>query len=330
MNSISDVILDNLHIGVVVLDEQLNIVSWNNWMENLTQKKKEDVLGVRLGYLYPVFEKKLYQQILLDTILSHQKMFCSAALHPVFFPPGDSHNNNGENIQQNLYIEPINYNYQSFALLQVFDATTQRKRFSHLKATLKEMTNTKEKVENINKKIIKKANYDGLTNLPNRSFFMEKFEEELEKAKQKENKLAALFIDLDNFKEINDQKGHIIGDELLKIVAKRLQSICSEIVFIGRYGGDEFVVLLPGESSSQENRHRAAKFAKEFINSINRPIYIDDDTFQLSISIGISCFPEDGIHPKQLLQNADLAMFEAKKQGGNKYSFYEKNKNETC
>jgi len=162
------------------------------------------------------------------------------------------------------------------------------------------------------------AHYDTLTNLPNRIFFLDRLEHSIDKAKRNTTKLAVLFFDLDNFKEINDSLGHTIGDEVLKIVAKRLSSSVRKSDTIARLGGDEFTLIMEDLSDV----YKIGEISQSIIDSINKPMYVQDNELYVSVSIGASFYPNDGLDSKSLIRCADSAMYSAKQSGKNIFHFY--------
>ncbi|WAA12741.1 EAL domain-containing protein [Fervidibacillus halotolerans] len=171
-----------------------------------------------------------------------------------------------------------------------------------------------EKQKQYVKKIKQQAYYDMLTGLPNRRYFLEKLDEEVNKANVTEQ-FAVLYLDLDNFKNINDSFGHVVGDRLLREIGKRLNSIHTDL-FVSHHSGDEFALFIKG------NKEKVETVAKKIIEVINRPFSIDSLEIFTSASIGISMFPYDGLDGTKLLQVSDIALFEAKKKGKNRYLFY--------
>ncbi len=174
------------------------------------------------------------------------------------------------------------------------------------------------------------AYYDGLTNLPNRVLFKEHLSQALAYSQRNERLMAVLFLDLDRFKQINDTFGHSLGDMLLKSVADRLrrglrisdclarQSLCELETSVGRFGGDEFTVLVPDISSPEA----AGKIAQRVLELISEPFELDNQEVFATASIGISIHPFDGTTAELLLKNADAAMYAAKDEGRNAYQFY--------
>lgn len=163
-----------------------------------------------------------------------------------------------------------------------------------------------------------KANYDGLTGLPNRNLFTNRLEEQLKHSRRVGSSIALLFIDLDYFKEINDLFGHEAGDSLLKQAAERITSCVRESDTAARLGGDEFTVILPDLPSPRQVEVVAEKIRQR----LSEPFRLGNDTTQISASIGVSLSPQDATHANDLVNHADLAMYASKNQGRNQYNFF--------
>ena len=162
------------------------------------------------------------------------------------------------------------------------------------------------------------AHHDALTDLPNRTLFIDRFNQALGRATRYDLQVAVLFLDLDCFKRINDTLGHDAGDLLLQAVARRLAGHIRSVDSLARFGGDEFAVLM--EDIAGEAAMPA--IAQDILDALMEPFSIDGSEIQITTSIGISLYPEDGCDPPTLLKNADTAMYRAKAQGKNKYCFY--------
>ncbi|NOR80021.1 MAG: EAL domain-containing protein, partial [Methyloprofundus sp.] len=162
------------------------------------------------------------------------------------------------------------------------------------------------------------AHYDALTGLANRTLFNNKLSLALERATSQDYQLAVLILDLDGFKDVNDAQGHDVGDMVLKWVAEQVQSELSETDVFARLGGDEFVVLVEFSGKPLLVEQLIGKILALF----KQKIYVASYEFSLSTSIGVSFFPEDGESAKDLLRNADTAMYEAKKSGRNCVRIY--------
>ncbi|SNY55710.1 PAS domain S-box-containing protein/diguanylate cyclase (GGDEF) domain-containing protein [Arsukibacterium tuosuense] len=161
------------------------------------------------------------------------------------------------------------------------------------------------------------ANYDPLTQLPNRSLLIDRTEQALLHAERNSQPLAMLLMDLDRFKQINESLGHEIGDELLIQVAQRLRKLCRAEDTLCRLGGDEFVLVLPDADANG-----AAHLAERMLPLILQPYYLAEQELTLSMSVGIAMYPEDGQQFHQLYKHADIAMYKAKESGRNRYSFF--------
>ena len=166
--------------------------------------------------------------------------------------------------------------------------------------------------------ILRMAFRDNLTTLPNRAAFDQAFNQAIAHAEMAKKRLAVLFVDLDQFKQINDTFGHKGGDRLLQAIATRLGSAVRQSDCVARLGGDEFVVLLPDIVDFAA----VAGVAWKLLDRIAKPLMIEERECVVTASIGISCFPEDGTDLHTLLKNADIAMYRAKAEGKNTFRFY--------
>lgn len=162
------------------------------------------------------------------------------------------------------------------------------------------------------------AYHDTLTGLPNRGLFSKLMQQELMQAKRYNRSLSLLFLDLDHFKYINDTMGHDVGDQLLIQVAQRLGACLRRSDVVARLGGDEFVVLLPDQAINEY----AGIVSEKILRAVAEPFKIKEHEFWVTVSIGISTFPQDGTDEPTLMKNADTAMYQAKSQGKNNFKFY--------
>lgn len=189
------------------------------------------------------------------------------------------------------------------------------KNINNLAATIRRRESALEKSQD-NLEYI--SNHDRLTNLPNRRLFTDILEHAINVASRNKTKLAIIFLDLDDFKEVNDSLGHDIGDELLREVAKRLGSNLRSVDTFARIGGDEFYILIENMKQISEVENIVQKVLNDFVN----PFLCDDHTIHTSASIGISIYPDNGEDSVSLVKNADLAMYQSKKSGRNNFSFF--------
>ncbi len=168
------------------------------------------------------------------------------------------------------------------------------------------------------------AHHDDLTGLPNRSLIRDRLDQAILHAQRRERSVAVAFIDLDGFKLVNDGLGHNAGDELLKIVGKRMQECLRREDTLGRFGGDEFVVILADQS---DNPLQLAPILEKIRQAVHEPVLLGGQEVQVSCSMGVVMYPRDGGDPNTLMMNADAAMYRAKDMGKNVFQFYTREMN---
>jgi diguanylate cyclase (GGDEF)-like protein len=206
--------------------------------------------------------------------------------------------NTGEVIWLHLKAETFQHNKRSTELIGAIQDVTQQKQVDQL--------------------IEYQANYDQLTGLPNRALFQDRLKTALLQSRRRSTRIAILFVDLDNFKSVNDNLGHDAGDELLIESARRIQSCVRLVDTVARYSGDEFVALLIDVFSAGVT----SRIADDIVTSMRAPFFIGDRQVYCSVSVGVSFCPDDGEAPDTLLIKADQAMYEVKKSGRNAWQFY--------
>lgn len=180
-------------------------------------------------------------------------------------------------------------------------------------ALLSDVTEKKKELE----RLWQHANFDALTELPNRRMFQDRLGVELKKCRRSGQKLALFFMDLDHFKEVNDTLGHDQGDQLLVQVAQRIRACVRDSDTVARLGGDEFTVLL----ADIESPHSVERVAQAIVAALGQPFLLGEHTAQVSVSVGIAISPDHGTEPGPLLLCADQAMYAAKRDGRNGYRF---------
>ena len=162
------------------------------------------------------------------------------------------------------------------------------------------------------------AEHDSLTGLVSRSLLHERLNQELESARRKQTPLALLIMGLERFKQVNDSLGHAAGDEILRVTAQRIRGAVRASDTVARMSGDEFIVLLPGV----RGRREAGKIAAQVVTSVAAPVNFRGREVPISVSVGISTYPDGGEDATALLQNGDVAMYQAKAIGRNCYRFF--------
>ncbi|UCZ51510.1 sensor domain-containing diguanylate cyclase [Bacillus shivajii] len=294
--------LDKLKDRKAELDSLFNNSASFLWTNDLTEQKLKVSKGIESLYGYSAKEFEEDYELWLSTVYSDDKEKANRFYRHLL--SGDPSRDewrfirkDGETRWLEAFGNPIyNHSGKLIKLNGVAYDITERKQME-------------EKLHHM-------AYYDNLTNLPNRKMLNEYFQKELTRCKQYQQKLAVLFIDLDEFKSINDTLGHDAGDQLLKQVAERLEKSVRQQDIVARLSGDEFIILL--EISSSE---KVKMIADHLVNHFNEPFELNGKDHFNSLSIGISVYPNDGDNINTLIKKADSAMYLAKKRGENNYKF---------
>ncbi len=186
---------------------------------------------------------------------------------------------------------------------------------THRMSVLRDVTDRKE----AEARIQFLAHHDTLTHLPNRALLLDRLQIIIASARRNRTEVGIMFLDLDNFKTINDSLGHYAGDEVLKRVALRVQACLRSVDLVGRLGGDEFLIVLADLNNAED----IAPIAEKISLSVYEPFSYESQTLSVSASIGVSVYPRDGETPDALIRNADAAMYIAKEQGRNNWQFFQ-------
>lgn len=185
---------------------------------------------------------------------------------------------------------------------------------THYVAIFHDITDIKKSEEQLQHQ----AYHDALTNLPNRKLFYDRLGVATAHARHHKTKLAVVYLDIDNFKNINDSLGHHVGDQLLQKMAQRIKNSTREEDTTARIGGDEFIILMPEIDKAKD----ATILCQRILNQLTEPISLAGKEYFINISMGITIFPDDGTSPEDLVKNADIAMYRVKETGKNGYQLY--------
>ncbi len=278
--------------GIIIANSEKKIVTVNAAFTSITGLKKDDVWMKG----FPIFlDQKHTPKVILDNL--------------------DAGIATGQDWQGEVYGRKKNGDMFP-AALQVITVTDSQGQIENYIGFLTDITIRKQTDERLQHL----AMHDILTGLPNRILFIDQLQNAIWRAEQTGQKVAVLFLDLDGFKTINDTMGHHVGDEFLRVIAKRLQAAIKNTDSAARMGGDEFAVLLQN-IHSQEDVVRATQ---RVLMSISKPISLQEQTLQITASIGVSIYPEHSTE-ESLLSTADQAMYLAKSQGKNSYFIFPAN-----
>lgn len=223
---------------------------------------------------------------------------------------------------QSLLFVPLRFEEKFWGFLGLLDCSQERQWSKHEESTLLTLAasiSAARQRQQVEKMIRYQALHDALTGLPNRLHFNEQLTKTLANAVQSRENLAVMFLDLDRFKTINDTLGHKLGDLLLQSVAQRLRDFLRAGDTVARWGGDEFIILLPRVTSTEE----VAQIAKRILQALEKAFQLEGHELYISGSIGITLFNKDApADAEVLIQQADIAVYHAKQQGRNNYQFY--------
>ncbi len=281
--------MKNLPAGAFIKDEKGEFVFSNKYINNFFAK--ESIVGLKDLSIFPEISEESIeaqnQKILQNGFYTHETKLLDK-----------------------------NQNEKYFQAQQFVISRNNKKFIGGIYSDITEQKQTESKLNIL-------AHYDALTNLPNRMMFNESLKRQISKARRSNSKLALMFIDLDNFKTINDTLGHDYGDLLLQEVAARFHKILREEDLVARLGGDEFTVIL---DDIQDTAYSSV-VAQKIIDSLSQPVRMNSEIGYIGASIGISIFPDDASDIDQLIKDADMAMYKAKTEGKNAYRYFTEDMN---
>lgn len=286
---------ENAPIGILLLDMEGRIFQANRFAVELLGYGEDLKKDLHVSQLVPSDERPRYEALLArlangteEALRTEQRMLCE----------------NGLEIWTNMHIvlQRAQNGDAAYCIVQIADIT--------------EMKVNEQRMEHL-------AFYDILTDLANRRLFYDRLAHAIDQTARTQRLAALLYLDLDQFKRINDTLGHEAGDVLLRTVAERLTQTVRKVDTVGRPGGDEFTILLYEVNTPSDASHVAEKI----LDVLRRPITISGQQLVVTTSIGITIVPTDGTSPTVLMKNADLAMYRAKDRGRNQYQFYSEEMN---
>ncbi len=288
-SNLASLVYANSSEGMVITDPNAIILDVNPAFCDLTQYRKDEVLGKPISILSSGNHKKVF----------YKKMW--QAIEETGRWQGEVINRrkNGELFTEWLTIDTVyDEHYQPHRRVAIFTDITEKKEADEL--------------------IWHQTHFDHLTNLPNRIELKERLNQRLASNVSVNEPLVVMLLDLDHFKDINDTLGHFYGDKLLKLIAQRLLDSISDIEFIARIGGDEFVIV----HSKLISEEHIKKVAQDVLDAMSASFKLEGEEVYIAASIGIAIAPNDGDSCEQLLKAADQAMFQAKQNGRNCYKFF--------
>jgi len=283
-------VFENAEEGVMITDAEANILSVNQAFINVTQYSREEVIGKKPSILHSGNHDKGFYERMWNVIAHEQRW------------QGEVWNRRKDD---ELYPEWL-------SITAVFD---DNQKVSHYIGIFSDVSTESEG----NERLYHLAHYDSLCDLPNRMLFYDRLRQAISRSKRSNQRIAVMFMDLDGFKQVNDEYGHSIGDELLQQVSKRIVSMLRETDTIARIGGDEFTLII----NDIDNIDSINTIAEKVLSTVKEPYALHEHAFDISASIGISLLPDNSDDMNTLVKQADIAMYKAKKEGKNQFKFYD-------
>lgn len=296
MDSILPSVLNYINEGIVIVTGDLQITYWNLYMEKLTGKKQDMVLKRNIKEIIPYLSHHFFVRAVERLIADGTPVFFSAAMHRKMIDSDQ---------KVNLKMNRVGSRNDQAILLEFIDVTNQFLRINQLRDYVRQLSNLNKELKQKEKVIEKLAYYDQLTGVANRALFDKFADKYLKMAKLNQQMLGLMFIDVNEFKSINDTYGHNTGDKVMTRVASLLTESTRKDDIVCRYGGDEFLVLMP-DIQDYDNYYAISRQLKE---KGNRQIVQDGFEISLSLSIGVSFFPDDGETIEELVAKADQFMY---------------------
>lgn len=296
-------IVDSVDNGIFVVDKDFTVQLWNKFMDVHSEFTENEIIGLNFFECFDELPKKWFERKIKSVFLLNQQSYTSWEQRPYLlkFPSGRSITGGIECMYQNSCFTPIcdESNQVQYVCITIKDVTDNAISTIQLREACLEL----ERISSI----------DGLTQLYNRSHWEQRFVNEIERINRYGGQLSLIMLDMDNFKQINDQYGHLYGDEVLRQVSKRCMDTLRSVDILGRYGGEEFIVFLP-----ETNLDEAAMVAEKLRKTVSDlPIYYDAIELFISISVGFTTSSEEKNYTDKMLNEADIALYKAKENGRN-------------
>ncbi|MEC7282412.1 MAG: diguanylate cyclase [Pseudomonadota bacterium] len=301
-------LLDSIEVGIAVLDRNFNVQVWNKFLENHGAKKAEAIIGDSLFSHFPEIEEKWLRTKVDPVFNLKSPVFIIWEQRPYLFKFGCNR----------PVTSAAEFMYQNVTMFPIVDKRGNVERFCMLVYDVTEQALGKRGMEHLNEELKTASRVDGLTGLYNRRYWQERFDEMHKLCVRREKPSTALMLDIDHFKRINDTYGHQAGDKVIKMLAALIKRCVRETDLAGRYGGEEFAIIL--NDSSVED----AKIVAERIRQLAQRLVVEHEgeSISFTVSLGLAQFSPDFKGAMAWLECADQALYEAKENGRNQYRIY--------
>lgn len=301
-------LLDSIEVGIAVLDRNFKVQVWNKFLENHGAKKAEAIIGDSLFSHFPEIEEKWLRTKVDPVFNLKSPVFIIWEQRPYLFKFGCNR----------PVTSAAEFMYQNVTMFPIVDKRGNVERFCMLVYDVTEQALGKRGMEHLNEELKTASRVDGLTGLYNRRYWQERFDEMHKLCVRREKPSTALMLDIDHFKRINDTYGHQAGDKVIKMLAALIKRCVRETDLAGRYGGEEFAIIL--NDSSVED----AKIVAERIRQLAQRLVVEHEgeSISFTVSLGLAQFSPDFKGAMAWLECADQALYEAKGNGRNQYRIY--------
>ncbi len=301
--TLQNFIVDRVNVGIFVINQKREIVLWNQFMEIHSNHKSDTVIGKNLFDAFPELPQKWLDRKIENVFILKNFSFTSWEQRPYLFKFAHNRPVTGgvDCMRQDCTLMPVkddagDVQFICFTVLDVTDTSIYQSKLEQTTEKLREMSNR-----------------DGLTKLFNRRYIEEMLSTEFDRAQRYGNKLSVILTDIDFFKRVNDDHGHLAGDEVLRMVSDRLTGGLRASDTLGRYGGEEFIIVLP-----ETNIEGAEILAERLRIAVNaEPIMVEGKSLSIAISLGVTEMNEKTLAYAQLIAEADLGLYKSKDSGRN-------------
>ena len=301
-------VIQSTNLGIVVLDSQLRVDVFNRFMQAHSGIAPEQAIGQPITALFPELPEQWLRRRVGSVFELGIPVYTTWEERPCLF-----------HFPLRLPIHhQVDMMYQNIMFVPLRAANDRVERVGIVVYDVTESAHTRRQLEEARVELLRLSRTDRLTGLWSRGYWEERLQQEWQRVQRTGESAALVIFDIDHFKRVNDSHGHPVGDDAIRLVARLLRETAREIDICGRYGGDEFGVILPGATEEGAftfcERLRAAVAA--------RPIRVRASVLQISISLGLASFTEEVAAPQQWVMRADQALYRAKEAGRNQTQIY--------
>ena len=300
----NNIIFNTVNNGIIILDEDLNVLAWNKWLEIYTKIKEKDIVSKNICKYFPYINEKKLKRKAKTVLVTNNPSFLSLNTNRylINIPVSNITNTIFESMQQDITILPYDIE-KKYICIYIYDNTL--------------MCEINQKLENANEELVDMSHRDPLTQIFNRRYFSEQ-SKKIKSFSQRNNNIpfSIITLDIDKFKKINDTYGHLVGDEVIIKVAHIIEAEVRTSDIVARFGGEEFVMLL--QDCNLDDAYKVAEKVREDIEKTSISVHIDTEV-KFTVSIGVAQFSEvDNNNIELTLSRADEALYKAKNIGRNK------------